>query len=303
VKTELELRHLRVFVTVAEVGTHTAAARALGVSQSTVSETLSALERALGVALFRRAAKGPALTAAGEVLLAYARRMLALKGELVAELARVSAEVSATVVVSAVESLCAYVLPARIAALRARWPGVRVEVQSAACPVIREAVAAGKSDLGLLLEAAPGAEDASILARARLVVFASPGHPLAGRVAAAGELRRHDFFMSDAAGDYHEVLRRHFEAAELPAPRTQALGTVEGVKQGILAGGAALGLLPAHAVEQELRAGAFAEVEVRPALAGLVLRAVLPPEASPSPMVEALLEGLRGAALGGPPHP
>ena len=42
-KTELELRHLRVFVTVAEVGTHTAAARALGVSQSTVSETLAAL--------------------------------------------------------------------------------------------------------------------------------------------------------------------------------------------------------------------------------------------------------------------
>jgi len=298
VKTELELRHLRVFVTVAEVGTHTAAARALGVSQSTVSETLAALERTLGAPLFRRAAKGPALTAAGEALLPHARRMLALRGELLAELARVSADVSATVVVSAVESLCAYVLPARIAALRERWPGVRVEVQSAACPVIREAVAAGKSDVGLVLETASGVGDASILARARLVVFAAPAHPLARRSAAAAELRRHDFFMSDAAGDYHEVLRRHFEAAELPAPRTQALGTVEGVKQGILAGGAALGLLPAHAVERELRAGAFAEVGVRPALAGLVLRAVLPAEPSRSPMVEALLDGLRGASLG-----
>jgi hypothetical protein len=39
VRTELELRHLRVFVTVVETGGHTRAARSLGVSQSTVSET------------------------------------------------------------------------------------------------------------------------------------------------------------------------------------------------------------------------------------------------------------------------
>ena len=57
-KTELELRHLRVFAAVVDAGTHTRAARALGISQSTVSETLRALERTLGVELFRKAAKG-----------------------------------------------------------------------------------------------------------------------------------------------------------------------------------------------------------------------------------------------------
>ena len=57
VKTELELRQLRVFVAVVELGGHTRAARSLGVSQSTVSETLSSLERALGTALFRKGAK------------------------------------------------------------------------------------------------------------------------------------------------------------------------------------------------------------------------------------------------------
>jgi DNA-binding transcriptional LysR family regulator len=302
VKAELELRHLRVFVTVAEVGTHTAAARALGLSQSTVSETLSALERALGAALFRRTPKGPTLTASGEALLPHARRMLALKAELVAELARVSTEVSATVGVAAVESLCAYVLPSRLAVLRERWPNVRFEVSSAACPAIREAVAAGKCDLGLVLETESGVRDDSILAQARLVVFGAPTHPLARRRVPADELRRHDFYMSDAAGDYHEVLRRHFDAAQLPAPRTQALGTVEGVKRGILAGGAALGLLPLHAVEQELRDGVFAEVGTSPALTGLVLRAVLPPEGSSSPMIEDLIQSLRGSPLGGAPR-
>ena len=105
VKTELELRHLRVFVTVVEAGGHTRAARALGISQSTVSETLTALERTLGTALFRKAAKGALMTPSGEALLPYARRMLALSSELVAELASVSSRISATLVVAAVESL------------------------------------------------------------------------------------------------------------------------------------------------------------------------------------------------------
>jgi len=300
VRTELELRHLRAFVTVVEAGGHTRAARSLGVSQSTVSETLISLERALGTGLFRKGAKGKgvALTRAGEALLPHARRILALTGELAAELAGVTTEVKATLAVAAVESISTYVLPARLAALREKWPQVRVEVATRICADIRESVAAGQSDLGLVLEVDPGKRDDSVLTSARLVILGAPSHPLAGRRIRADELRRCDFYMSDAAGDYHQVLRRHFEAAELPQPRTQALGTVEGVKRGILAGGAALGLLPAHAVKQELDDGVLAEVRVSPPLPGLVLRAVLGPESADSPVVEELVRSLRGLALG-----
>ena len=303
-RTELELRHLRVFVTVVEAGGHTRAARRLGVSQSTVSETLISLERALGTELFRKGAKGKglALTRAGEALLPHARRILALTGELAAQLAGVTTEVKATLAVAAVESISTYVLPARLAALREKWPHVRAEVATRVCADIRESVAAGQSDLGLVLEvdAGVGVPDDSVLTRARLVIFGAPAHPLArgGRRASVEELRRCDFYMSDAAGDYHQALRRHFEAAETPQPRTQALGTVEGVKRGILAGGAALGLLPAHAVKQELDAGVLAEVRVSPPLPGLVLRAVLGPESADSPLVEELVRSLRGLALG-----
>jgi DNA-binding transcriptional LysR family regulator len=298
VKTELELRHLRVFVAVVEAGGHTRAARRLGVSQSTVSETLISLERALGTELFRKGVKGVTLTRSGEALLPHARRILSQTGELVAELAGVTTQVKATLTVAAVESISTYVLPQRLAALREKWPGVRLEVATRVCADIRESVAAGRIDLGLVLEVDAGTRDDSVLATARLVVFGAPSHPLAGRRVRADELRRCDFYMSDAAGDYHQALRRHFEAAELPQPRTQALGTVEGVKRGILAGGAALGLLPAHAVKQELAAGLLAEVRVSPPLPGLVLRAVLGPESADSPLVEELVRGLRGLALG-----
>jgi len=296
VKTELELRHLRVFAAVVDAGTHTRAARALGISQSTVSETLSALERTLGVELFRKAAKGaPALTPSGEVLLGYARRMFALSSELVGALADASTRVKATLVVSAVESIGAYVLPSRLAALRARWPAVRVEVLTGICGEIRERVAAGESDLGLVLEPEAGPEAGAILAKARLLILGPPTHPLARGVAAPDELRRCDFYMCDAGGNYHQTLRQHFEAAGVPAPRMQAMGTIEGVKRGILAGGTALGLLPEHAVEPELRDGVLAELRVSPALPCVVLRAVLAPGALRSPVVDDLIDALRGS--------
>ena len=295
-KTDLELRQLRVFVSVVESGAHAPAARALGISQSTISETLSAMERTLGTAIFRKAAKGSVLTPAGEALLPYAKRMLALASECVGELQKVSTSVSATLVVAAVESLSAYVLPQPLAALRARWPKARLEIVTGVCSEIRPNVAAGKCDLGLIIEAEADQDESTVLAKTQLVIFGAPSHPFANRHPTPDQLQRSDFYMSDAAGDYHQVLRHWFEAAGTPLPRMQALGTVEGVKRGILAGADALGLLPAHAVERELADGVLAEVRVKPPLRRLVLRAVLAPGSAKSPIVEDLLETLRGAS-------
>ncbi|MEO8360567.1 MAG: LysR family transcriptional regulator [Vicinamibacteria bacterium] len=297
-KTELELRHLRIFVAVVEAGTYTGAAKVLGLSQSTVSETLSALERTLGTAIFRKVAKGSVLTPSGEALLPHAHRILDQTSELIADLAKVSTSVIALLTVGTVESLSAYVLPSHLAAWRSRWPKARVEVVTSDCTQIRESVAAGKYDLGLTLEAG-GGSDGVILAKGRLVIFASPSHALARREASTDQVGRCEIFMSDAAGNYHQVLRQLFEAAQIPSPRTQALGSIEGVKRGVLASGTALGLLPAHAVEQELRDGVLAEVTVRPQLPGLVLRAVRAPGSAESPMIEDLVQSLRHSPISG----
>jgi DNA-binding transcriptional LysR family regulator len=303
VKPELELRHLRVFLAVAQLGGHTRAARSLGVSQSTVSETLSSLERAVGTALFRKAARGGTLTPAGEALLPRARNILTLTSQLLADLARVSTDVNAPLIVAAVESLNAYVLPSRLAGLRERWPKVNLEVVTGTCADIRDSVETGRSHLGLLLEGETGGrggrQDDSILTTARLVVLAAPGHPLVQQRPSPDQLRRHEFLMSDPSGPYHRLLRQYFDAAQVPLPRTQTLGNVEGVKRGILAGSTALGLLPAHAVEKELKDGTLAAVDVRPSLPRLVLRALIAPGAVDSPLVDDLIRSLRGLALGG----
>lgn len=237
------------------------------------------------------------LTAAGEVLLDYARRMLHLASDLMGDLAKASAEINGTLVVSTVESVSAYILPRHLAAWRERWPAMRLEVQTGSCSAARESVAAGKSDLGLVLEAGTEPDAESVVAHGRLVAVAASTHPLAKRRGITpDELRRCDVSMCDAAGNYNQTLRDYFEAAQLPAPRTQSLGTVEGVKRSLLAGGPGVGLVPRHAIAHEVADGRLAELDLSPALPELRLCAVLPSGNQPSPMVDDLLERLRASS-------
>src|ERR1700753_4243978 len=72
----MELRHLRYFQTVAELGSVTGAARRLYISQSAISEQIRDLEHELGCALLDRSRRGVHLTPQGQVFLEEARRTL-----------------------------------------------------------------------------------------------------------------------------------------------------------------------------------------------------------------------------------
>src|SRR5277367_1538484 len=73
---QMELRHLRYFVVVAEEQNVTRAAERLHVSQPPLSRQIRDLEEELGVELFRRTAKSLALTEAGKIFLREARAVL-----------------------------------------------------------------------------------------------------------------------------------------------------------------------------------------------------------------------------------
>lgn len=80
-KTMLDPRLLRSFVAIADARSFVQAAERLHMTQSTISQQLARLEEAIGQALIDRAARPVAPTAAGERLLGYARRILALQHE------------------------------------------------------------------------------------------------------------------------------------------------------------------------------------------------------------------------------
>ena len=83
-ETNLEMHALRTLVTAQQLGGFNRAARRVGRSQSAVSHQIHKLEEQFGEALFRKAGRRLALTAAGEIVLGYAQRILELNDEAVA---------------------------------------------------------------------------------------------------------------------------------------------------------------------------------------------------------------------------
>jgi len=73
----VELRQLAALLAVADTGSFTAAAAELHLSQASVSRTIAALERDLGVALLRRTTRAVAPTPAGLAVMERAQRVLA----------------------------------------------------------------------------------------------------------------------------------------------------------------------------------------------------------------------------------
>ena len=297
-KAELELRHLRALLAVVEHGGYTRAARALGLAQSTVSESVLALERILGTPVLDRAKRPAVLTPAGKALLPFARRIVVMEREALGAVARAAETVRASVTLGANESISSYLLPEPLAEIRRRWPNVRVRVLTGESAKIREWLRGREVDLGLVLGLPPAEHEPEIILRhTRLVLFVNSGHPLAGRTVGTGRLAEEEFYLSDAAGSYHQLLRRHFEADDFTRLRTHAVGSVEAVKRYVTGGGQGVGVLPEFAVDEEITAGAVALVVPRPALPPIVLTALLRRGEAPSPVVEDLLYSLR---QGGP---
>lgn len=117
---------LRTFVAIAETGNFSTAAEAVFRTPSAVSMQIKKLEEQLGAALFIRDARSVRLTAHGEVLLGYARRMLALSNEAVARF--IMPELSGVVRLGAPEGVGERLLPRVLKGFASHYPGVMIDV-------------------------------------------------------------------------------------------------------------------------------------------------------------------------------
>jgi DNA-binding transcriptional LysR family regulator len=177
---------LRVLVAVSERGSFTAAASALGYTQSAVSRQVATLETAVGQRLFDRHRGGVSLTAAGGRLLPRAVRIVA---DLDAALSEVASGASGRVRFGTFPMAAAGVLPAVLAALAEDHPDVVVTVRESSTAGLVRSVRAGTLDAALVAQAppyrppdaeSPALEVATLLER-DLVVAVGTGHPLARR--------------------------------------------------------------------------------------------------------------------------
>ncbi|MEC7257406.1 MAG: LysR family transcriptional regulator [Pseudomonadota bacterium] len=154
----LDITTLRSFVAVADSGGVTRAAGFLHLTQSAVSMQLKRLEELLGVDLLDRSGRGVALTAAGEQLLAYARRMVALNDEVIGRLTDQAFE--GEVVLGVPHDIVYPAVPRVLQQFNAAYPRFKVHLLTLNTTALKQKFARGEVDLILTTEAdrQPGSE-------------------------------------------------------------------------------------------------------------------------------------------------
>ena len=126
--TSLDWSIIQTFLSVAEEGSYSAAARQLGLSQPTVGRHIRAAEDSLGVTLFDRRAHGVALTPAGARLVEPAQRMKDAANDLAVTAAGAEESLAGTVRLTASVFMAHYVLPPILSGLRQRHPEIAIEL-------------------------------------------------------------------------------------------------------------------------------------------------------------------------------
>ena len=159
----LDITTLRSFVAVADSGGVTRAAGFLHLTQSAVSMQLKRLEELLGLELFDRSGRGITLTASGEQLLAYARRMVALNDEIISRLTDQAFE--GDIVLGVPHDIVYPAIPRVLQQFNASYPRYRVQLVSSNTRELKEQFARGECDMILTTESSKMPESECLSAK------------------------------------------------------------------------------------------------------------------------------------------
>ncbi|MET0956579.1 MAG: LysR family transcriptional regulator [Cryobacterium sp.] len=144
--------HLQTLQMVVSTGSFASAARELGYTSSAVSQQMEALERATGLTLFDRGARGVQITAPARLLAERARRVLSDLHELDADARAIAAGRTGRLKVGCFPTAGTRILPAALAALRSTHPSVEVSLRVAEPSETVGMVESGELDLAFSFE-------------------------------------------------------------------------------------------------------------------------------------------------------
>jgi LysR family transcriptional regulator for metE and metH len=221
VKRGLEVRHLRLVASVAEVGSLTKAGDRLHLTQSALSHQLRDIEARLGIALFLRIGKRLVLTPAGERLLVSARDVLERLEQAEHDIRRMGKEHAGVLRLTTECYTCYHWLPPLLMRFRRKFPRVevRIDVDATRHPIAM--LLAGKIDLAIV--SSPVGDRRLVSKKVfqdELVIIASRHH----RFAQQPHVRLSDFRDETL---FIKLLQKHAPTARSAKPRlvgAQAVG-------------------------------------------------------------------------------
>jgi DNA-binding transcriptional LysR family regulator len=298
----VDLRRLEVFAKVAELGSFSRAAEALFLTQPTVSEHIRALEDELGLPLLDRLGRGAVPTPAGQLLLGYARRILALSREARQAIEQFQGRMSGHLTVGGSTIPGEYVLPALIGSFKAKYPDILISLLVGSSRQVSEWVEEGRVELGVV-----GARPTSRSLNARtlmadeLVVVVPAGHPWAGlETVTLADVKTQPLVLRERGSGSREALERALGevGADLSGFRIAGeMGSTQAVKQAVRAG-VGIALISRRAVADECRAGLVSCLKVADLKVARSFFLITHRDRTRSPLAQAFLEFVESESAG-----
>lgn len=263
----MDFEGLRTFLAIQHEGGFSAAAEALGRSQPAISRRIALLEASVGAPLFERVGGRVALSDAGRELTPHAERALAALDDARQAVAALRGDVAGKVSLAVVGTLAGSNLTPVLRAFAAEHPKAALTIRTATSAEVSDLVRRGEATIGLrYLSDADRDLTYVALAAERMVVVCSPQHPLAGRrLGAIIDLVAETWLAFPSAYQKRETsadnIFSHFLAAGISRIAWSAVDSLTAQKR-LVEAGFGLALMSVGAIQEELRDGAIATIDV-----------------------------------------
>jgi LysR family transcriptional regulator, transcription activator of glutamate synthase operon len=202
----MEMNQVKYFLAVAELGSFSAAADNLYVSQSSLSKQIMALEKEIGVMLFDRSKRTIVLTQAGEKFRIHAHRLYDEYKALLSSLKEYKSAPSLSII--AIPVIAQYGITSYIAQFQSTYPNLQLMLEEREASTILPALNSHQFDLAFIRDNYLDTEQYRVLEidRDKFVIALSVKHPLATRTSISLlELANENFIMFDKGTIVHEL--------------------------------------------------------------------------------------------------
>jgi LysR family transcriptional regulator, transcriptional activator of the cysJI operon len=264
----MQVESLKVYCDLAETKSFTQAAKTNNVTQSAVSQTITALEKHFKSLLIERSKKNFRLTAEGEVVYDFSKRILQCYDSLRHKVQGIQGEISGSISVATVYSIGLHELPPYVKRFMQEHPGVNVRVEYRRADQVHQDVLANLVDLGLVAYPTPDPKLEIIPFRKdSLVLICNPEHPFARlKSVALKALSGQKFINFEKDIPTRSALDKLFKHEQVSVANVMELDNVETVKRAVEIG-SGIALVPAETVKSEVANQTLAAVQLRPSVA------------------------------------
>lgn len=263
-------RRLQVFHAVARHLSFTRAAEALFMTQPAVTFQIKQLEEHFNTRLFERGHGRISLTPAGEVVLEYAEKILALSSELETRLGEMTGQMRGPLMVGASTTVAEFMLPRILGEFNSLYPQVRARLTVANSESIESRVADHSLDVGLVeLQTKNPNLQSEVCCDDELQVICTPDYPLNGMHSVTPKaLLDYEFISREPGSGSREVTDSYFREAGVSPDRLKTLmelGSPEALK-GVVGTGLGFAIVSRATVAKELQLGTMIAIPLEPRL-------------------------------------